>query len=92
MDTRHILNLRLEFYQAYTDYNGMMDIRPEMLEIYQSFGNRVEYGDVVNLILKIIRASSSMADAVKKHAGVDFNEINSDEEAKVVADKLSYRI
>ncbi len=90
MDTRHNPEFTLlEFYQAYTDYNGMMDIIEEMLKYISQkvLGTTVvEYGDVKLDFGKSFERLS-MVDAVKKYAGVDFNEINSDEEAKAVADK-----
>lgn len=85
MDTRHNPEFTLlEFYQAYTDYNGMMDIIEEMLKYISQkvLGTTVvEYGDVKLDFGKSFERLS-MVDAVKKYAGVDFNEINSDEEAE----------
>ncbi|MBQ4055279.1 MAG: lysine--tRNA ligase, partial [Clostridia bacterium] len=88
LDTRHNPEFTLmELYQAYTDYNGMMDLTENM---FRHIANEVlgtttivYNGVVMDLGQPFERIT--MVDAVKKYAGVDFNEINSDEEAKAVA-------
>ncbi|WP_405317951.1 lysine--tRNA ligase [Ruminococcus sp.] len=88
VDTRHNPEFTLmELYQAYTDYNGMMDltenlyrhVAQEVLGTTTITYNGVEM-DLGNPFERI-----TMVDAVKKYANVDFNEINSDEEAKAIA-------
>ena len=77
----------LELYQAYTDYNGMMDITEELIRTVAQrvLGTTViTYGDV-EIDLGKPFARISMVDAVKKYAGVDFDAIATDEEAKAVA-------
>lgn len=88
MDTRHNPEFTmLELYQAYTDYNGMMDITEELIRTVAQkvLGTTViTYGDVeIDLGKPFERIS--MVDAVKKYAGVDFEAIATDEEAKAVA-------
>lgn len=90
MDTRHNPEFTLlEFYQAYTDYNGMMDIIEEMLKYISEkvLGTSVvKYGDIELDFGKPFERLS-MVDAVKKYSGVDFDEIKSDDEAKKLADE-----
>ena len=88
MDTRHNPEFTmLELYQAYTDYNGMMDITEELIRTVAQkvLGTTViTYGDVeIDLGKPFERIS--MVDAVKKYAGVDFDAIATDEEAKALA-------
>lgn len=77
----------LELYQAYTDYNGMMDltealIRDVALAVLGT--TAITYGDVeIDLGKPFERIS--MSDAVLKYAGVDFTKINTLEEARNVA-------
>lgn len=88
IDTRHNPEFTLmELYQAYTDYNGMMDLAENM---YRTVCMRVNgttlirYGDVeIDLSRPFERIT--MADAVKQYSGVDFSAINTDEEAKAAA-------
>jgi len=91
-DTRHNPEFTLmELYQAYTDYNGMMDLTENLYryvakEVCKT--TLIPYGDLeIDLGKPFERIT--MVDAVKKYAGVDFNLIHSDEEAKVLADKHS---
>lgn len=88
-DARHNPEFTLmELYQAYTDYNGMMDLTENL---YRTVAEKVcgtavvPYGDVMIDLSKPFERLS-MVDAVKRYAGVDFREIKSDEEAKAVAD------
>lgn len=89
-DTRHNPEFTLmELYQAYTDYNGMMDLSENL---YRYVGNEVlgtttfQYGDVeIDLGRPFVRMT--MVDAVKQYAGIDFREIKTVEEAKALADK-----
>jgi len=90
LDTRHNPEFTLmELYQAYTDYHGMMELTENLYryvakevtgsEILQYGGHTIDLSKPFERI--------TMLDAVKKYAGVDFNEINSIEEARKVADK-----
>ena len=88
LDTRHNPEFTLmELYQAYTDYNGMMDltenlyrhVAQEVLGTMKIIYNGVEM-DLGKPFERI-----TMVDAVKKYAGVDFNEIHTLEEARAAA-------
>ncbi len=77
----------MELYQAYTDYNGMMDITESM---FRTVADRVNGKMTVNyggheIDLEKPFTRISMVDAVKKYSGVDFDSIKSTEEAKAVA-------
>ncbi|MBO6119169.1 MAG: lysine--tRNA ligase [Lachnospiraceae bacterium] len=87
-DTKHNPEFTLmELYQAYTDYNGMMELTESMFkhiakEVTGSL--KLQYGD--NIIdLEQPFAKISMIDAVKKYSGVDFTKIETDDEAKEIA-------
>jgi len=84
----------MELYQAYADYHDMMRITEEMIAYIaeKCLGTtKVMYGDAeIDLTPPWTRIT--MVDAVKKYAGVDFNEINSDIEAKEVAEKLNISV
>ncbi len=90
LDTRHNPEFTLmELYQAYTDYNGMMDLTENM---YRHVAQEVcgttlvPYGDeMIDLGKPFERIT--MIDAVKKYAGVDFDEIPDTETAKKIADE-----
>ncbi len=90
VDTRHNPEFTLmELYQAYTDYNGMMDLTEEMFRHLAKTvcGSAVlSYNGTVIDMEKPFRRIT-MIDAVKEYAGVDFGEIRTDEEAKKVADE-----
>ena len=88
LDTRHNPEFTLmELYQAYTDYNGMMDLTEEMFRhlaqvvcgtttiSYQ--GTQIDLGKPFERL--------TMTDAIKRYAGVDFDEIKTEEEAKALA-------
>ena len=91
MDTRHNPEFTLmELYQAYTDYNGMMDLTERMFrhiarEVTGS--EQVTYGEHVIDFSKPFERIT-MIDAVKKYAGVDWNEVKDITEAREIADKL----
>lgn len=88
LDTRHNPEFTLmELYQAYTDYNGMMDLTENLYRhlAKEVLGSTViTYGGVEMDLGKPFERIT-MLDAVKKYAGVDFNEIHSDAEAKAAA-------
>ncbi len=88
LDTRHNPEFTLmELYQAYTDYNGMMDLTENLyrhvaLEVLGT--TKISYNGVEMDLGKPFERIT-MVDAVKKYSGVDFNLINTDDEAKAVA-------
>ena len=90
VDTRHNPEFTLmELYQAYTDYEGMMELTESMFRYLAEkvCGSAViSYnGTVIDMAKPFERIS--MIDAVKKYAGVDFSEVKTDEEAKALADE-----
>lgn len=88
IDTRHNPEFTLmELYQAYTDYNGMMDLTEKLYRhvAQEVLGTtKITYGGV-EMDLGQPFARITMVDAVKKYSGVDFNEIHSLEEARAAA-------
>ena len=89
LDTRHNPEFTLmELYQAYTDYYGMMDLTENMFRhvAEEVCGTTlITYGDVeVDLGKPFERMT--MVEAVRKYAGVDFDQIKDTEEAKKIAD------
>ena len=88
VDTRHNPEFTLmELYQAYTDYYGMMELAESMYRTVCEKVNGspvVKYGDVEIDFSKPFERIT-MIDAVKKYSGVDFTEVKTDEEAKVLA-------
>ncbi len=90
LDTRHNPEFTLmELYQAYTDYQGMMDLTENMFRhIAQQIcgSTTIPYADVeIDLGKPFERLT--MIDAIKKYTGIDFNEITTTEEAKKLADE-----
>ena len=94
MDPKHNPEFTtIELYQAFTDYHGMMDLVEEMYKMlaekvcgttkitYQ--GTEIDMGNWERL---------TMVEAVKKHAGVDYNDWTSDKEAREVAKKLHVEV
>ena len=88
LDTRHNPEFTLmELYQAYTDYNGMMDLTENLYRhvaqevlgttkiVYK--GIEMDFGEPFERI--------TMVDAVKKYAGVDWNEVETLEQARELA-------
>ena len=88
LDTRHNPEFTLmELYQAYTDYNGMMELTENLYRhVAQTVlgTTKITYNGVEMDLGKPFERIT-MIDAVKKYSGVDFREIHSDEEAKAVA-------
>lgn len=88
LDTRHNPEFTLmELYQAYTDYHGMMDLTENLYRhVAQDVlgTTKITYNGVEMDLGKPFERIT-MVDAVKKYAGVDFNEIKTDEEAKALA-------
>ena len=88
VDTRHNPEFTLmELYQAYTDYYGMMELTESMFRYLAEkvLGTTTITYNGVEMDLGKPFERITMVDAVKKYANVDFNEINSDEEAKAIA-------
>ncbi len=90
LDTRHNPEFTLmELYQAYTDYNGMMDLTENLYRhvAQEVCGSLVIPYAEVEIDLSKPFERLTMVDAVKKYAGVDFNEVNTLEEAQKLADE-----
>ena len=88
VDTRHNPEFTLmELYQAYTDYEGMMELTESMFRYlaetvlgsskFSYNGIEIDFGKPF--------ARLTMNDAIKKYAGIDFDEVKTDEEAKALA-------
>ena len=90
LDTRHNPEFTLmELYQAYTDYHGMMDLTENLFRhvAEEVLGTtKISYNGVEMDLGKPFERIT-MLDAVKKYSGVDFNEINTLEEARRIADE-----
>lgn len=88
VDTRHNPEFTLmELYQAYTDYNGMMNLTENLYRhvAQEVLGTTTITYNGIEMDLGKPFERITMLDAVKKYSGVDFNEIHSDEEAKAIA-------
>ena len=89
LDTRHNPEFTLmELYQAYTDYNGMMDLTENLYRYVaqEVLGTTKIVYNGVEMDLGKPFERITMLDAVKKYSGVDFNEIHTLEEARAAAD------
>ena len=88
LDTRHNPEFTLmELYQAYTDYNGMMDLTENLYRhvAQEVLGTTTIVYNGIEMDLGKPFERITMVDAVKKYAGVDFNEIHTLEEARAIA-------
>ena len=88
VDTRHNPEFTLmELYQAYTDYNGMMDLTEEMFRYLAEkvCGSAVITYNGIELDFSKPFKRITMLDAVKGYSGVDFSTITTDEAAKAIA-------
>ncbi len=90
LDTRHNPEFTLmELYQAYTDYNGMMDLTENMFRhvAQEVLGTtKFKYGDIELDFGKPFERIT-MIDAIKKYAGIDFDQVSDTEAAKKLADE-----
>ena len=88
VDTRHNPEFTLmELYQAYTDYEGMMELTESMFRYLAQkvLGTtKFKYGDIELDFGKPFERMT-MNDAIKKYAGIDFDTVKTDEEAKALA-------
>lgn len=88
VDTRHNPEFTLmELYQAYTDYEGMMELTEAMFKYLAEKvnGSSIVVYNGIELDFGKPFARMSMNEAIAKYAGVDFDKIDSDEEAKKIA-------
>lgn len=90
MDTRHNPEFTLmELYQAYTDYNGMMELTESMFRYVAEKvcgTTLIKYGDLEIDFGKPFERLT-MNDAIKKYAGIDFDTVDGDEAAKKLAEE-----
>ena len=90
VDTRHNPEFTLmELYQAYTDYEGMMELTESMFRYLAETvcGSTVISYNGTEIDLGKPFARMTMNDAIKTYAGVDFDAVATDEEAKALADQ-----
>ena len=90
LDTRHNPEFTLmELYQAYTDYNGMMDLTENLYRhvAQEVLGTTTITYNGVEMDLGKPFERITMVDAVKKYAGVDWNEVKTTEDARRLADE-----
>ena len=88
VDTRHNPEFTMmELYQAYTDYYGMMELTESLFRYLAEkvCGSAVITYNGVEIDLSKPFARLTMNDAIKKYAGIDFDEVKTDEEAKALA-------
>ena len=90
VDTRHNPEFTLmELYQAYTDYEGMMELTESMFRYLAKKvcgSTKISYNGV-EIDLGKPFARMTMIDAIKKYAGVDFDQVPDDAAAKKLADE-----
>ena len=88
VDTRHNPEFTLmELYQAYTDYEGMMELTESMFRYLAEkvCGSAVITYNGIEIDLSKPFARMTMTDAIKQYAGIDFDTVTTDEEAKALA-------
>jgi len=88
VDTRHNPEFTLmELYQAYTDYHGMMDLTENMFRYLAETvcgTTTIPYAEAMIDLGKPFERIT-MVEAIKKYSGIDFDQIETTEEAKVIA-------
>jgi len=79
----------LELYQAYTDYNGMMELSENLYRhvAQEVLGTTVIIYGGVEIDLSKPFERLTMVEAVKKYTGIDFTQVNTLEDAKAIADE-----
>ncbi len=90
LDIKHNPEFTLmELYQAYTDYNGMMDLTEDMYRTVaqEVLGTTTIVYKGVEMDLGKPFTRMTMTEAVKKYSGVDFDEVKTVEEARALADE-----
>ena len=95
LDTRHNPEFTLmELYQAYTDYNGMMDLTENLYRhvAQEVLGTTTIVYNGVEMDLGKPFERITMVDAVKKYAGVDWNEVRDYGRGKKTCRRASCRI
>jgi len=84
----------MELYEAYTDYNGMMDITEQLISSVAKkvLGTtKIKYqGEEIDLTPPWSRLT--MLEAIKQHTGVDFSNVKTAQEAKTLAEGLNIKI
>ncbi len=88
LDTRHNPEFTLmELYQAYTDYHGMMDLTENLYRhvAQEVLGTTTIVYNGIEMDLGKPFERITMVDAVKKYAGVDWNEVETLEQARALA-------
>ena len=88
LDTRHNPEFTLmELYQAYTDYNGMMDLTENLYRhvAQEVLGTTKIVYNGIEMDLGKPFERITMVDAVKKYSGVDWNEVETLEQARELA-------
>lgn len=89
-DTRHNPEFTLmELYQAYTDYHGMMDLTENMFRYVANevLGTTTIVYNGIEMDLGKPFERITMVDAVKKYAGIDWNDVQTTEDARKLADE-----
>ena len=90
LDTRHNPEFTLmELYQAYTDYHGMMDLTENLYRYvaHEVLGTTKIVYNGIEMDLGKPFERITMVDAVKKYTGIDFNQVETLDQARALADE-----